>query len=162
MKTRIMRAIVAATAAEVPRTRALGARGRALNRARQATQNTPSRVLAKHYGVSASRARHMRSGADGNDLATVLQMIADPQIEAAPMVVAVLEAWEERLLYTPTAELRARLKQLREVVEHRAQAEQDRAVLVKSGAAEACRQHASILIEMACHEEMLGLTERAH
>lgn len=153
---------VAGGAAENARTLRVGARGRAQNRARWATQTTPSRVLAKHYGISASRARHRRAGDRPTELSVVLEMVADPNVDAGRIVVALLEAWEERFLYQPTAELRARSKRLRENVEHQLQAEQDRAVLVRDGAAEACRQHASVLLEMACIEEVLGLTERAH
>lgn len=139
-------------AVEVTRTR----RARARSRARWATASTPSRVLARHYGVSASRARHLRSGIEGSAFATVLGMIADPEVDAGPMIVALLESWEERFLYQPTADLRARLKRLREDIEHRAECEQNTALLTRRGAADACRHHASILLELAAHEEILN------
>lgn len=135
-------------------------RDRAHRRASWAAARTPSRVLAEHFGVSESRARHYRTDDQAGPVTTLCDMIADPAVDGAAILAAAIEAFEERFVYAPTEELKARLKHLREVIEHRAQAEQDRAVMVRDRCrAEACRNHAAVLLEMAVLEELLGIEE---
>lgn len=137
-------------------------RDRAHVRASRATKRTPARVLAEHYGVSESRARHFRTDDQAGPVTTLCALIADPRVEAAPLLVAAMASYEERFLYAPTSELRARLKYLREVEEHRCQSEQDRALMVRDGKrTEACFNHAGVLIEIGVLEELLG-EEVAH
>lgn len=134
---------------------------RAHRRANWAAARTPSKVLARHWGVSDSRARHLRTDDQRSPVTTLCAMLADPTVDAGGLMIALLAAYEERFVFAPTPELRARLKHLREVEEHRAQAEQDRAVMVRDGSqAEACLNHAAVLVEIAVLEELLG--EVAH
>lgn len=135
---------------------------RAHRRSSWAERRTPSKVLAEHYGVSESRARHFRTDDQAGPLTTLLAMIADPNVDGSALMVAVLAAFEERFLYAPTPELRERLRFLREVEEHRLEAEQNRAQMIRDGKrTEACLNHAGVLIEIAVLEEMLG-EEIAH
>lgn len=138
--------------------RTVGRIERSQRRASWATRRTPSRVLADHFGVSPSGARHMRSGRLGSPLQVVLGMIADPGVDAAPIVSAVLAAYEERFLAgAPAREALARLLHLREVEEHRAEAEQNRAtVILCPQRTEAYLYHAGVLTEMSVLEEVLG------
>lgn len=152
-----MAATIAQTPADVTRSTAIGARGRAQARSSWATRAVPSRVLAGHYGVSASRARHLRSDDATGPLTVTLALIADPNVDAGPIVAAVLAAYEERHLYAPTDVLRARLAHLRDDDEHRLEAAQNRATVVHApNRADAYRDHAAALIEMATIEELLG------
>lgn len=135
-------------------------RDRAHRRASWASRRSPARILAEHLGVSESRARHLRTDDQAGPITLLCDMIADPAVDGAALLVAAIEAFEERFVYAPTAELRARLKHLREVEEHRAEAEQNRAVMVRDHTrAEACRNHAAILLEMSVLEELLGMEE---
>lgn len=130
---------------------------RAHARARYATARIPSRKLAEHWGCEPATARSFRTRVRSGPLTKVLELIADPSVDAAPIVAGLIAAWEERFICEPTDDLRARLKHLREVVEHRAQAQQDQALMVRDGShMEACLQHAGVLIEIVVHEELLG------
>lgn len=152
---------MAATIAPVrdPRTRtqAAGARARARDRAAAATRRIPSRLLAEHWGVSSARARHLRS--EGNAVSSVFDLIADPRIpddEASRIVGALLQSYEERFLFRPTEDLRARLAQLRNEDEHRLEAAQNRATVCNSPDRIECYvAHASALLEMATIDGML-------
>lgn len=135
---------------------------RAHRRASWAAKRTPAKVLAEHVGVSESRARHQRTDDATGPITTLCTLIADPRADGAALLVAAMAAFEERFVFAPTDDLRARLKHLREVEEHRAQAEQDRALMVRDGKrAEACLNHAAVLVEISVLEEMLG-NETAH
>lgn len=133
---------------------------RAHRRASWAARRTPAKVLALHLGVSESRARHQRTDDQGGPLTVFCSLIADPNVDGAALMVAVMAAFEERFVFAPTADLRARLKYLREVAEHVAEAEQNRAVMVRDASrAEACLNHAAVLVEMSVLEELLGIEE---
>lgn len=134
---------------------------RSQRRASWATRQTASKVLAEHFGVAASSVRHMRSGRLGSPLQVTLAMIADPDVkdeDARAMVAAVLASYEERFLAgAPHRENHARLLHLREVEEHRAEAEQNRATVVLCPRrTEAYLYHSAVLTEMATLEEVLG------
>ena len=137
---------------------------RAHVRAARAAGRTPSRALARHWGVSESRARHLRTDDAKGPLTKLLGMIADPEIEAAPIVVAVLAAFEDRYTHAPRAELRARLEYLRGDAEHMAEARQNRALQTETHEdVGAVLDHASVLIEIAVLEDLLTPgEERAH
>lgn len=138
-------------------------RDRAHRRSCWATRRTPSRVLAAHWGVSASRARHLRTDDPKGALTTVLAMVADPEVDAGPIVAAVLSGFEERFLFSPTTDLRARLARLRDRDEHLLEAAQNRATVVRSPKrAEDYLAHATALIEMAVLVEILEPEELAH
>lgn len=129
---------------------------RAQLRASSAISRTPSKTLAAHFGVSESRARHFRTDDPSGPVTKVLGLIADPSVDAGPIVAAVLSSFEERFLFAPTADLRARLAYLRETEEHRLEAEQNRAMVVNDpNRADAYRAHAAALIELATIEELL-------
>ena len=73
-----------------------------------------------------------------------------------------MASFEERFIDAPRAELHARLKYLREVEEHRLEAEQNRAMVVQCPErAGAYLAHASALIELAVLVELLDV-EVAH
>lgn len=152
-----MASTIAPARRERTRTEAAGARARARDLASIATRRIPSRLLAEHWGVSPARARHLR--AEGNALSSVLDVLADPRIpdaEASRVVGVVLQAYEERFLFRPTEDLRARLQQLRNEDEHRLEAEQNRATCCNSpDRVEAYIAHASGLLEMATLVGML-------
>jgi len=130
---------------------------RAHGRASWATRRSPSNVLAQHFGVSASRISHQQTDDRSGALTKVCVALADPAVDGAAMLAACCEAYEERHVFASTDELRARFKHLREVAEHRAEAEQNAALMTGAEFADECRQHASILLELACLAEILGL-----
>lgn len=139
--------------------REAGRIGRAHHRASWAMRPTPARILARHFGISESRVRHQRTDDPSGALTQVLATIADPENkEAHRTVAAVLAAYEERFLGGPRNECLSRLLHLREVEEHKAEAEQNRAtVVLDPHRTEAYLYHAGILTEMATLEELLGL-----
>lgn len=143
-------------------------RDRAHAREGWATSGIRSGLLAKHYGCSPARARSIRTRDPRGPFTTVCAMLADPSIsdeDAGKMLAGLLCSYEERFLCRPTEELRARLKRLREEDEHRLQAEQDRALMVRcpETLVTACLQHAGALIEIAVHKDLLeGTPERAN
>lgn len=134
-------------------------RARSRRTARWATERTSSRVLARHLGVSDSRARHQR--AEGTDPITqVCALVRDPLADGPAIVCAILEAFEDRgfdACRADRAKLQARLRHLVEEAEHLAQAKQDRALMVKEGVFDAVLHHASVLIEIAALRCTLGM-----
>lgn len=139
-------------------------RDRAHARASKALRATPAATLARHLGISESRVRHQRTDDQGGALTALLGMIADPRVDAAPIVAAVLSAFEERFVCVPTAELRARLSHLKYTQEHLAEAAQNRALQTPThDDLDAVLDHAATLLEIATIESVLGPgEERAH
>lgn len=119
-------------------------------------KKTPAKVLARHLGVSESRVRHQRTDDQNGALTTVLALISDPDVDAAAIITSVLEAWEDRFLTAPEADLRARLARLRERDEHVLEAAQNAAtVIMAPNRSDTYRDHAAGLLEMAMLTDML-------
>lgn len=137
-------------------------RDRAHARAAVATAETPSKVLAQVFGVSDSRARHLRTDDQSGPVTTFYALLADPRVDAAPLLVGALVSFEERFVTTPTADLRERLHHLKYEAEHLAEAAQNRALQTPTHQdVDAVVHHAAVLIEIAMLEGLLG-AERPH
>lgn len=134
---------------------------RAHARARRATRGIRSQKLAEHFGVAPATARSMRTRVKG-PLSNVLALVSDPTVDAGPIVAALLLAWEERFVFEPTADLRARLAHLKYEAEHAAEARQNRALQTPTTKDVGdVISHASILLEIALLESLVG-EEKAH
>lgn len=134
---------------------------RAHDRARYATSGIRSAKLAEHWGVAPATARSMRTRVP-SPLSEVLALVADPAVNAGPIVAALIAAWEERFVFAPTADLCARLAHLKYEAEHAAEAAQNRALQTPShDDIDAVLNHAALLIEIVVLEGMVG-EERPH
>lgn len=136
-------------------------RARAVPGARWAGKTTRRHVLARLWEVHETRVSHRLRDGD-NCVADFLAIVRHPDIDPAPYVAAVLEAVEDRYMDEARSDrpkLEKRLRYLMEEAEHRAQAEQDRALMVGKGVNEACRNHMAVLAEIVVIRTALGLEE---
>lgn len=127
--------------------------------ARWALSRTPSRVLARHWGVSDARARHLRTDDPRNPFTFTVAMIADPEVDGPCMVAACLEALEARYM-TEAQESREKMQaRLVYLMDRQLEAENAvrRAERTGSGTTQACLDLAAVLIEVAAVRNQLGM-----
>lgn len=120
---------------------------------------TPSSVLARHWGVSSSRARHLRTDEPENPVSVTLAMVEDPEVDGPAIVASVLEALERRYLVQALDDPKAVRARLAFLVsqEHTSEAHQNRALQSGQGVEAACLTHASELLEIVAIRRALGM-----
>jgi hypothetical protein len=130
---------------------------RAVPRARWALKQTRRGVLASIFEVDETRVSHrMRDG--DNCAADFYAVLADPLVDAAPLMAGAFESYEERLLQAEPAVLRARLDYLM-LHEHDREARQNRALMQGRIVSSEVRAHHSALGEMLAIGGVLGMEE---